>query len=286
MRIIEENDVSAVYILGDFNAHPSARFGQELVHFCEEHHLVCADLKMLGVHSDNYTYVSDVHGTCRWLDHCVTTDAAWNTITSVDILYDTYTSDHLPLRIVCDFRGVPQIDYPKDSNQSRLSDKVRWGNRESSQIESYYNFCKSKLSVINDVLTCSKCDINDYCDNKAEHSIFIEKLYTDIINVLKLGAINSASVRSSNPKKTKRITGWNMHVRESHQAARMYFQYWSDAGRPSTGKLYEDMCNSRKTFKNKLRWCQNNEDKIKLDILTMYRKDKNFMKFWNATKNE
>lgn len=56
------------------------------------------------------------------------------------------------------------------------------------------------------------------------------------------------------------------------------------AGRPSTGPVYAQMSLDRKTFKNKLKWCQKNEEKIKLDILATHRSEKNFGKFWKTVK--
>lgn len=82
--IRDDIDIPAMYILGDFNAHPSACFGQELFSFCEEQDWVCADVEKLGVDSDTYTFVSEAHGSTRWLDHCVTTKAAWATVASVE----------------------------------------------------------------------------------------------------------------------------------------------------------------------------------------------------------
>lgn len=76
--ITEECDVSAVYVVGDFNAHPSASFGKELKLYCEEHKWIWADVAKLSVCSDTFTFISEAHGSRRWLDHCITTEAAWN----------------------------------------------------------------------------------------------------------------------------------------------------------------------------------------------------------------
>lgn len=42
--IVEESDIETVYILGDFNAHPGSRFGNELKLFCEDQDLKWKDL--------------------------------------------------------------------------------------------------------------------------------------------------------------------------------------------------------------------------------------------------
>ncbi|XP_047992679.1 uncharacterized protein LOC125231282 [Leguminivora glycinivorella] len=43
------------------------------------------------------------------------------------------------------------------------------------------------------------------------------------------------------------------------------------------------MCSSRKLFKDKLKWCQDNQTQIKMDILATHHQAKNFAKFWKST---
>ncbi|KAJ2944065.1 hypothetical protein O0L34_g8404 [Tuta absoluta] len=57
--IIEEQNIATAYILGDFNAKPGALFGEELLAFCSENELVCADFEILDPTSpDTYTFTS------------------------------------------------------------------------------------------------------------------------------------------------------------------------------------------------------------------------------------
>lgn len=82
---------------------------------------------------------------------------------------------------------------------------------------------------------------------------------------------------------SKHITGWNYHVSAKHQIARQAYQIWLMCGSPPQGKLYDEMCKTRKEFKNKLKWCQQNETKIKADIIAMYRSKNDFYNFWKET---
>lgn len=102
------------------------------------------------------------------------------------------------------------------------------------------------------------------------------KLYTDIINCLQI-----ASKMSYRTKKCKRkqVVGWNKYVREAHARARMYFRRWHLFGKPRAGPFYEDMCSSRKVFKDRLKWCQDNQTQIKMDILATHHQAKDFAKF-------
>lgn len=43
------------------------------------------------------------------------------------------------------------------------------------------------------------------------------------------------------------------------------------------------MSETRKVFKSRLKWCQNNQEQLKMNILAKHRTNKNFCKFWKAT---
>lgn len=55
--IIENSNIESVIILGDFNAHPTENFGKELLNFCLEQNLTCADILKLGPNSDSFTHM-------------------------------------------------------------------------------------------------------------------------------------------------------------------------------------------------------------------------------------
>lgn len=78
--------------------------------------------------------------------------------------------------------------------------------------------------------------------------------------------------------------GWNKHVKEAHQLARADFQHYVLCGRPNSGPIFERMCTSRKLFKSRLKYCINNQEQIKMDILASQHSAKKFNKFWSGTK--
>lgn len=54
--IVKENCVEAIYLLGDFNAHPPEVFYDEFICFIAEQGWICADMTKLGVDSHTHTY--------------------------------------------------------------------------------------------------------------------------------------------------------------------------------------------------------------------------------------
>lgn len=288
--VIDDNNIEAAFILGDFNAHPTADFGDELFNFCSEQNMICADVRKLGIDSGTFTFMCEASGSRRWLDHCVTTGAAWNTISSIWVDNNVRWSDHFPLYVVTNIAAVAGKALGLTSKNCTRRN-ILWNNRNIDQINEYGKYCSKKLNNLyvssHFVNRNTYCD-NNSCDNKCthieSHKTAINKLYNDVINILQQGAITSSRYRSGARARARQVPGWNLHVRESHAQARLYYKWWIDSGKPTTGYIYTCMLNSRKKFKSKLKECQLNEEKIKMDILAASRSDKNFVKFWNSTK--
>ncbi|KAJ0169527.1 hypothetical protein K1T71_014712 [Dendrolimus kikuchii] len=272
--IIDEGDVDVSYILGDFNAHPKTVFGDELDLFCTEQSLICADQEILP--SDTYTFLSESHGSRRWLDHCVVTRAAWDAIMSIRVdNNEVFWSDHFPLVIECDMQCI----VPKtvcDNSLSNGVNEIKWGQRDFCQSERYRTHCIDSFSSLRQ----SSLGLSDCEKDKA----LIDNRYNCIIKILQKAAIKTCYTRHGAQKKFKPILGWNHHVKDSHQRARLHFNNWVMCGCPKSGDIYNQMVMSRKQFKSKLRWCQKNQENIKLNILALHQSNKDFIKFWNATK--
>ena len=88
-------DDAKVYILGDFNASAANAFGLILKEFCGENDLILSDEVMLPQNS--FTYVSEINGCKSWIDHCVTSFSAHQSITNMKILHEFIISDHKPI---------------------------------------------------------------------------------------------------------------------------------------------------------------------------------------------
>lgn len=156
--------------------------------------------------------------------------------------------------------------------------KILWGDRDESQICKYNEFCNSKFKEINFPSEFGKCS-NKICSDSG-HKILINNLYNNIVNTLSVAAEGSCKQRTV---RKKTVTGWNKYVKAAHGEARLAFQLWNDLGKPISGCSYDRMCETRKKFKNKLKWCQNNRSQIQMDIIAKNHSSKDFKKFWKNT---
>lgn len=273
--IVECNCVENVFVLGDFNAHPGELFCTELLKFCYDYHFTCADIDMLGINSNTFTYMSDSHGCVRWLDHCLVTSVTKGSIVKVNVINDVSWSDHFPLEITCNFNVL----VPKYVKTNKMPNKVIWGTRTPEQIQHYSQLCHRALRDIDFPSEFIECS-DKICKNE-QHKLLIDSMYKQIVTVLQEAASlsNSTIVR----KNKRVVTGWNKHVKEAHQRARLGFQRWVLVGKPMSGEVYNEMKESRKIFKSKLKFCQNNERQIKMDIIATLHEEKKFSTFWKHT---
>lgn len=200
--LIENRGIESVFVLGDFNAHPDEPFCNELLNLCSEHELMCVDIDNLGIRSSTFTFISEAHGCRRWLDHCVVTRSAGQTVESAEVVYDSYWSDHLPLLIKCNINAIRV----KTTLKKTAYNEVIWGERKSGEISNYLKYCHNKLKNIDLPPEFSYCVDNVCCD--PFHKNLIKDLYTKIVSTLCEGAIHS---RDTVPRrnKVKSVMGWN-----------------------------------------------------------------------------
>ncbi|KAJ8714408.1 hypothetical protein PYW07_002633 [Mythimna separata] len=272
--IIEVSDVESVFVLGDFNAHPGERFCDELLSFSHEQKWICADLNLLNSQGA-FTFISEAHDSKRWLDHCVVTQAAALCITDIFVKYDVYWSDHYPLVIKCNLNKILHKTEIKTSPRN----KICWGDRNQSQITRYHNMCNSKLKCVDFPIEYQYCS-GKHC-NLYSHRQIIDKMYRKVVNILCEAA--RASYIPNKGKRKKLLAGWNKHVSEAYRNARLKFRTWVSYGKPTHSDTFNEMVQARKEFKSKLKWCQNNQDQIKMDIMAKHHAKSDFKNFWKST---
>lgn len=128
--------------------------------------------------------------------------------------------------------------------------------------------CNSKLKCIDFPVQCIQCS-NNICDD-INHREIINNLYCDMVSVLSEAAILTCKHVNRPYVKKPQVTGWNKHVRGAHRQARLDFHNWIWYGKPKNGEIYNKMCQSRKIFKSKLKWCIDNKEQIKMDIIALH----------------
>nr|XP_034834959.1 uncharacterized protein LOC117991470 [Maniola hyperantus] len=113
-----------------------------------------------------------------------------------------------------------------------------------------------------------------------------DELYSDIVAALSDSAVVSRGGARKVGRGARIVVGWNKHVSDAHRVARSSFKEWVMCGRPKSGPLYRDMCESRRLFKSRLKWCQDHQEQIKMDALAEKHCKGDFRGFWKDTSKE
>lgn len=69
-------------------------------------------------------------------------------------------------------------------------------------------------------------------------------------------------------------------MEEMHHIHRIKFKLWVLAGKPTSGIVYDEMTDTRKQFKSKLKSCQDRQEQLKMNNLASNHSAKKFKDIW------
>ena len=275
--VLEDLPSTSVFIIGDWNADVSRNlnsFGYLLEHFCDDLNLSLSSHRFLP--QDTFTYVSDAWDTTSWLDHCVTTEDAHNSITNMSVYYHIGAHDHIPFSIDIAVSKIPAtIDVDND-----IPKKLDWSRLSSHDIDTYTKLTDEYLSEValpRDHLMCSDMSCSD--ENHI-HSLTV--FYNEIVSCLR----RASDVAFSNCK-SKRLQcrpGWTDYVEDAYTRYREAFRNWSSNGKPRHGVLHEEMRTSRARFKYSLRFIKQHEESLRCDAIARKFSSNNPKSFWKEIR--
>nr|XP_027209908.1 uncharacterized protein LOC113803337 [Penaeus vannamei] len=221
--------------VGDYNAHPHSRFGGELSGFCNDFNYAVGD--MVTLPSDTYTWVSDVTGHTRWLDHVVCPASLLPRL-SMHVRHDVISSDHRPL-------GVTVAALVTPSTAITINErKIIYAVKNKCD---YYMKTEQMLKGIDipaDVVHCNSTVCND-----VTHKDALSAFNKRVVKAL----LRSGEARNSSSG-SHVVPGWNELVRDRHREARSCYLEWRANGQPRRGPVYTRMARSRLDFKRALKY--------------------------------
>ncbi len=92
-----------------------------LYQLCQDDNLILSSEVCLPV--DSYTYLSEAWNTTSWLEHCTSTADAHASLRYMSILYNTVTTDHIPVSVVINVDYLIAMSY----NESNINAaKIDW----------------------------------------------------------------------------------------------------------------------------------------------------------------
>ena len=246
--LFKEHVNNHVIALGDFNAHPSGEFGEELRGFCGAYNYCIADMSFLP--QDSHTWISDSTGHTRWLDHILCPNSLLNCLNNFKIHYNEIGSDHKPLS----FNFSLSLS-SNDSEVKKMNKRVKY---EVTNKEKYEIKTEIKLKEIELPVEAILCKNHMHCNNPS-HLHQIETFANNITNAL---IQSGEKVIHETSKKSQNIPGWNEFVKDFHESAREKYLFWVNLGKPRNGLAYHQMRATKKDFKKALDACKGMKEVI------------------------
>ena len=278
MAFIQDNPTTSIYIVGDLNADvtdANSLFGNHLNQFCSDSGLVLSSKILLP--NDSYTYISEAWHSISWLDHCLCTEDAHNSINEIKIDYDMATADHIPFLLVLNTGSLPVL-LPVDNNTD--VGKIEWSKLSEADLAMYVNQSDALLGNIQipkEVLLCRNMNCNNI-----QHCEELCSMYEAIVGSL---YVSSKPLYRRRTKASNVKPGWRDHVEALHVEARNAFKKWAVAGKSRHGPLFEDKKRINARFKCALRYIKRNENTMRADSLARKLQNNNVNDFWKEIKS-
>jgi hypothetical protein len=266
-------------IMGDFNASKENKFIEYVSAFCNDENLCLYDGLTLTA-SSTYTFEDLSRGTRSWLDHVIVNYNLKNKVTNCGVLHDFVSSDHFPIfvEVVCDTLKVVNnvATYNADSKYTRGFD---WQNMDDNMKCMCIGMLNERLSNLVSPLQEGSFSQSD--DNQCVEKV--KEYYTSFVAVLKEVCVACVPQRQSycgNKYNGKSVKGWNEHLAQLHDDARMLYREWRGLGSPRVGNVFDDMCESRRVFKSKLRQMRRNNLTSKANVTALRLANNDSKGFW------
>ena len=248
--ILSDFDCENIFYCGDFNSDPylGGRSWENLTNFMSRNDLHCFDKNLLS--ADTITHTNYGTFQCRWLDHVIGRSVEEIRVKNVDVLSHLVGSDHLPL--------VTYIDVPNCNNYTNVNPTVNEGLYISWEKLSENQVKEIDRNSVN-IQGNFKNDFDINCVNYGCRNVKCLENIDEMYFILKRSVeVSSKKFMKTKIRKNKYkvIPGWNRRVKSLHVSAREHYLVWLLNGKMRSGIYFDNMCASRKLFKEELHRCK------------------------------
>ena len=268
-----------IIIGGDFNADPIRQDGRTKIfkEFISQENLF--NVLNLDIANVPYTFYKengpDMAPSTSTIDHFIITPNIKNSVVQYETqhLHNNF-SDHIPLLITLKIDVEFHKTYEREFNPS-----VAWYKCSDDNITQYQTELDLLLLEINPRHEAWKC--KDYSCTK--HNDYIKNIHSKIVQISKMASEKTLPHTSQN-KDLKIIPGWNEHVKEHAERAKMWHNIWRNSGRPSHGYLANIRRKTRLKYHYTLRRVVKDNIRIRNEKMGEAISENNDRTLWNEVK--
>ena len=277
--LIDELDSSSVLICGDLNANAGNKgsvFHLRVKSFCENFNLTWVSKTKLP--SDTFTYTSDAWGTNSFIDHFLATEDGCTAIRKIEVLYDSFESDHLPIRCVVASGHLQAVTAATEVTNRKS--RVYWDRLTEGDKIHYLSRSNMELNEIAIPCDAYLCDATE-CED-GTHRDAIISLYTDIATALTRSGEELARRRRSAAARSR--PGWTERCAGQYEDSRGAYKRWMEEGRPTSGPTATEKKEKKRTFKAAMVQCKNDEEKLRREKMALSLGNGAQKDFWDEVR--
>ena len=275
-NIIAMRNFDEILIVGDMNCDPAkGRFFKEIDALMKKYTLDMTDRDRLP--PDSFTYVSSSNiCSTSWLDHVI--DSGGLRFGKIEIMYGETFFDHIPLyfEILLSNNLFNGNLLEESKHESDTNEVVKWDDMSDADRKTYANTLDFLVSGrFSEALSCS----DKTCSEPGHHNE-LSDLYVFLIECMH----EASSQFKCKTKSSRNVPGWNKFCKTRYEAARVHFLRWKELGCPRFGDEFVLMKNTRKDFKNAMKFVRAHELEIrKANLIEAFRPGAK-SNFWKTLK--
>ena len=272
--IIDDAVFDHFILVGDVNADPKkGRFWNELLSFICQNNIYH---KTSELKDDTFSYLCPASSSTSMLDHIFCDQSSRSNISNVHVLYNFSLFDHFPISFALNVDL--KYDRLPESNDSLTETFIDWSRVNVKQTQEYQENLNDLIEFTG-IMDCDALFCTDKICKNCHTSL------DDIFNLIVFIILTASSfLCKSNNRCFKQIVGWNDYVKVSYKLAREKFILWKKNGKPKHGIFHYEMIHSRKIFKQKFKFCKNNQREIKDKKLAHSLCNKDSKLFWKQIR--
>jgi len=276
-HVIDLNPGYKCLMLGDFNFEcksSSAGFS-EFSRFMFDYHLTCCD--SLDSSSCGYSYCHETPDHRSLIDHAFISSDSVSRVHDYRIVSDgANLSDHLSImfNVYCHTDGCLPA-----TNSHHITRQLRW---DKGDLNAYYLHTGEFLNKIQHQWICADADPLTLCESTS-CKLDLDIFYGEIVHCLTHAAKTCIPEIPTNALKHY----WSPALEDlKHDSIMVAHNLWTEAGRPSSGDLFQLKKNAKYRYKLAIRDAANQfEAQFDDELLSSYTR-KDFGSFWRTWKNK
>lgn len=294
--VLSSSQYQGIIFGGDLNCDLStdSHISPAVNDFLSDFNLKYFDMKRHN--RDAFTFSNASRNAFSLIDYLCVSEELYNCMHSYHTVTCVNLSDHEPVLLCLRFpphctvfkRHATVLEDVHINNNAQVggvssSDYIKNYRFDKMDRISYYDYTRLHLEPVLREINCL-LTLNNYSQNLHQFRIenVIENIYNNIVNVLK----NGTNLYVPQIKLSSLKHWWDEDLKFQKNKSMQVFKIWSEAGKPRSGPLFNNMNKEKQSYKKMIRERKNANKNTLSSSLEQDLSDKNLTSFWKTWNNK